>query len=223
MGSFFKDDKYEGMDFLTQAVRPLLWEPHEKFIQVPDEIEIEMDFLKETGRNLSINMTTFLKKVSKDYFGNSHDLYEVSKWFSIEVEKDTYIDLEKQEIIGSVKLVKKSTEISEQEILDYLAGQTFMDYRRRVQGEAKRAREIMELLGTTPESKKNSYNTLKNQVKDIIRENKLKIYNGNLILKMASWIERYVLDEDLQALANFSKLKVMTHKNEPIYSMKEIV
>jgi hypothetical protein len=98
-----------------------------------------------------------------------------------------------------------------------------MDYRRRVQGEAKRAREIMELLGTTPESKKNSYNTLKNQVKDIIRENKLKIYNGNLILKMASWIERYVLDEDLQALANFSKLKVMTHKNEPIYSMKEIV
>ena len=224
MGNFFKDDKYEGMDFLTQAVRPLLWEPHEKFIQIPDEIEIEMDFLKNI-KHLSINLRDILKKVSHDYFGTSNDLNEVHRWFSIEVEKDTYIDLEKQEIVGSIKLVKKQSEIPEQDILDHLADKAFQDYRGKVKGQAKRAREIMELLGTTPENSngRNSYRILQKQVRNIIKENKLKIYNGDLILKMSGWIEKYTLDEDLQALANFSKLKVMTHKNEPIYSMKEIV
>jgi len=224
--SFFKDERYEDMDYLTKAVRPILWSPSDKYAQFPDEIEIGIEHIE----GHSIRMREILEKFSIEYFDDKEALNDVANWFTLDVEEGTYVDLLDNKLIGSIKLKKTKITVQDSDILQIMndtwkesSGWQF----RPGAGGAKRAREILDLIGVDitniGKGKKDTLRLLKSSIENLIENNTLKIYNGDLMIRMMNWILNYINIEDLQALANFSKLKVMTHKNEPIYSMKEIV
>ena len=45
----------------------------------------------------------------------------------------------------------------------------------------------------------------------------------DLLLKAVNWACDYIKTGNLASLTNFNKLKVMTYKKDPIYSMEETV
>jgi hypothetical protein len=63
---------------------------------------------------------------------------------------------------------------------------------------------------------------LRSAVEGIIGEDKWLIRNGELIRKMLMWISQYLNHGNVAAMANLSKLKIMTHTKQPIYSIKEV-
>lgn len=71
-------------------------------------------------------------------------------------------------------------------------------------------------------SKEQKWLTIKRQWKTIIQENQWKIRDGDLIVKASYWIRDTILHDDVNAYANFCRLKVMTHGNVPIYEMQEL-
>ena len=221
MGNFFKDEKFQDMDFLTQAVRPFIWEPYDSYIQLPEEIDLPYEMFK--SKTSSLRLTEILASVSKEFFGKREALFQVGEWFDVKVEDGTYIDLNERKIVGKVTLIKTKDPSEEEVIQQLVSAVNWLNHPKpKVNGLASRSKEILELLGQPPEGR-NAFYTLQKTVKKTLLENKLKIFNGDLMTKMSKWIYDYALDGDIQALANFSKLKVMTHKGEPIYSMKEIV
>jgi hypothetical protein len=90
-----------------------------------------------------------------------------------------------------------------------------------------RANEILELLGNSdaglrsrsPRKKKES---LYYRLKNLFETNEWNIKDTELANKIGVWIVSYILNGDLSALSNFCRLKVMTHKGQPIYSMEEV-
>jgi hypothetical protein len=221
LGSFFKDEKFQDMDFLTQAVRPFLWEPYDSYIQLPEEIGVPYEMFK--SKTYGLRLSSILTSVSEEFFGKREALYPVIEWFDVKVEDGTYIDLNERKIVGKVTLIKTKDPSEEEVIQQLVSAVNWLNHSKpKVNGLASRSKEILELLGQPIESR-NTFYTLQKTVRAALLENKLKIFNGDLMTKMSKWIYDYVVDGDIQALANFSKLKVMTHKGEPIYSMKEIV
>jgi hypothetical protein len=57
---------------------------------------------------------------------------------------------------------------------------------------------------------------------EIIRNDSWKVRNLDLMIKAATWIREFVVNGNLAAMANFTKLKCMTYNGKPIYSMEEI-
>ncbi len=56
----------------------------------------------------------------------------------------------------------------------------------------------------------------------LFKTNEWKIKDTELANKVGFWIKDYIVDGNLAAYSNFCRLKVMTHKDQPIYSMEEV-
>ena len=52
-------------------------------------------------------------------------------------------------------------------------------------------------------------------------KNEWNIRDIGLSNRIAKWIKLYLCDGNLAAYTNFCKLKVMTHDDDPIYSIDE--
>src|SRR5687768_10811530 len=90
-----------------------------------------------------------------------------------------------------------------------------------------RMNEILELLGNRKDYLKTKSTSSKihgmiSGFMDIIKNDEWKIRNTDLALNAAKWIAKYCNSGDPGALMQFTRLKCMTHKGQPIYSMEDI-
>ena len=90
-----------------------------------------------------------------------------------------------------------------------------------------RANDIMELLGGCEEglrsrSDRRKKSVIHKRVGEIFKDNLWNIRDTELATKVGSWIRCYIENGNLAAYSNFCRLKVMTHKGQPIYSMEEV-
>lgn len=233
--SVFADKKFENLDWISQATEPIDSELNNILAVIPDEVVVNFEtYRKMVGDNygLDISLNRMVNFATQEYYGKSLSWEQrnaIDNCFDIQMDDNVIIDFEKSQIFGTLKLIKVQTTMDEK-ILEGMLGREgimaigSMYFNGSGLG---RANEVMELLGkcegglrTRSERRKRAF--IKTRLTELFKNNEWKIKDTELANKVGYWIKDYVVDGNLASFSNFCRLKVMTHKDQPIYSMEEI-
>ncbi len=231
----FDDKKFEELDWISQATEPIDSIMNEVLSLIPDETMIDFPTYKKMVGNYDLNLSMsrivdYLIKRHTDHISISYQQRNVLvDCFSIEIDPQVLLDFEKQQIVGSIKVIKIASTVDEK-VLENMLGYEGVEEVGRVficSSAMGRANEIMELLGKCEEglrtrSERKKRSIMKNRLAALFKHNEWKIKDTELANRVGFWIRDYIKDGNLAALSNFCRLKVMTHKGQPIYSMEEI-
>lgn len=233
----FDDKKFEELDWISQATEPIDSDLNEVLAAIPDETLIDFKLYREMlGDNYTTDLT-IERMVSHFIYKNANGRYLswnergiIHPCFQIEMSSDVIIDFETKVIHGEIKLIKTQFSLDEK-VLEAFLGKEGIDGLSSIyygKEGLSRMNEVMEILGGCEEGlrtrayrRKNSI--LKSRLIKLFKNNEWKIKDTELANKVGKWIKAYVVDGNLAAWSNFCRLKVMTHKDQPIYSMEEIV
>lgn len=243
--SLFKDEKYENLDWISQATEPMESHLTQLLSQLPETFEVDYDkYIYHARNSYSFNMEvrdiirellpdTEAYKAMKDsgHDGLTYDEHDtLLSCFKMEVEEGTVLDCINKKLTGSIRMVKIKHVIDDK-VIENMLGSRGLNYFRghvgRYNIDFKRTTDIMEIMGDVDpgfyrtRSAHNKFNAVYNRMKKLLRENEWKIKDTELANKVARWAADYIADGNLAAYANFCKLKVMTHKGVAIYSMEE--
>jgi hypothetical protein len=232
----FDDKKFEELDWISQATEPIDSELNEILAALPDDLTIDFETYKSmVGDNYTMDLS--LDRIVS-YLVKHHAAKTLS-WsqknvivpcFSIEMDETVYLDFESKRISGDIKVVKIQSTMDEK-VLEGLLGKEGIDSVQSMFFSGPgigRANEVMEILGgiedaafkTRSERKKKHF--LVKRLVTLFKTNEWKIKDTELANKVGRWIKEYIVDGNLASFSNFCRLKVMTHKDQPIYSMEEV-
>lgn len=233
----FDDKKYEELDFVSQLTRPIDSKLNEVLSLIPESIVLDFDTFKSMVGTYSysndLSISTAVDYLASKYAQVSLSYTErnaLHKMFRFEFGgEDVIIDFEQNKIFGDIKLVKLA-ETTDEKVLESILGRDGIDAcsSMSIYGDAfGRANEILELLGksekyTKTRSAYKKRDGIRRRLVEIFKANEWDIRDTELANKVGFWIRDYVTEGNLAALSNFCRLKVMTHKNQPIYSMEEV-
>jgi hypothetical protein len=229
----FDDKKYEELDWISKAVEPVEANIAKLLSELPDQYVFDYStFLKVAGDNyrLSLNTRRALlhaasaegKRVEYD------DLVLLEGCYELAVSPNTLINFETETLEGEIKLIKVKNTFDDEELKNMLGFKGIRELSSIIYSNmtVSHVHEVAELLGkcehiTKFRSKRKKIIILKNRVKEIFANNEWNIKDVELANKMCTWIAMYITKGNMAAYTNFCKLKVMTHKGLPIYSMEE--
>jgi hypothetical protein len=234
----FDDKKFDELDWISQATEPIDSQMNEILAKIPDVVEIDFALFKKIttdSYSLDISISTVVR-----YFANKfcpghnmgyQQLNALEKCFKFELSSDEIIlNFAEQTMSGEIVLIKAATTMDEK-VLENLLGVegieslSYHDMARDTN--VSRMNEILELLGKCDEglrtrSARKKFQAIQRRLKSLFKTNEWKIKDTELANKVSFWIRDYVTDGNLAAFSNFCRLKVMTHKDQPIYSMEEV-
>lgn len=242
----FNDKSYDDLDWLSKATEPIDSHIDDIIAFLPDSKEIDFDFfLMLSSRSeyfayseIRINIIVdFLLKAStntnvyQSFYDLAHDQKrEIMKCFAFETEGNPLLDFEKKTIHGGTIIFKKISNVLSEKQQNKILGSKGIYSVKTINlrnFDTKRAKEIIELIDISGvvknvRSANSVQKMLVTKLSDLFIKNEWKIKNTELADKVGLWITSYIVDGNLSAYTNFCKLKVMTHKNDPIYSMEEV-
>lgn len=233
----FDDKKFEELDWISQATEPIDSQLNEVLGLIPEVINVDFDlYIKIASMGYGLDLSTrgavdycvrnYCKHINVTYDNVSH----LRNLFKFEADGEMTINFEDRTLSGNLRIIKLANTMDEK----VLAGMLGRDGVMRVssmnitQDGLSRANDIMELLGkcdaglrTRSERKKRQM--IVSRLTELFKNNEWIIKDTELANKVGMWINQYVVDGNLAAYSNFCRLKVMTHKGQPIYSMQETI
>jgi hypothetical protein len=235
----FDDKKFEELDWISQATEPIDSQMNEILGKVPETFNIDFKTyqdLTEGAYSIDISLSKVISFVTNKFAYGSNISYQqrsaLEQCFQLEFSTDEIIlDFERQMIYGGeITLVKLNSTMDEKVLEGMLGGEGIdaLSYLAlRNNGALSRMNEVMELLGKCEaglktRSERRKRHTLLNRLRTLFKTNEWKIKDTELANKVGLWIRDYINDGNLAAFSNFCRLKVMTHKDQPIYSMEEV-
>lgn len=241
--SVFQDKKFEQLDWISQATEPIDSQLNEILAKMPDSIDIDFNLYNSIRNNswFDINVASvLLSKISElnlDARNMIHaQITVLEKYFEFQVSiagrAGLIIDYEQRQITGgTIKLVKLANTMEEKD-LKHILGQEGQDLVRYMSigtpHQINCLNEVMEILGKCDEGLKTrsihkKRRFLDQRLKQLFKDNEWNIRDTELANKVGIWIKRYIQDGEIASFTNLCKLKVMTHKGQPIYSIEEVV
>lgn len=231
----FDDKKFEGLDWISQATEPIDSALNEILGAIPEEIIIDFEMYSRIATSYSMNLSleTCISYAIQKYAAGQTISWEnrgvLEPCFEIQMDDEVTLNFETRQISGRIALVKIQSTLDEK-VLEGLLGQGGIAQVSQMYFNGPgvgRANEIMELLGGCQEglrgrSERKKRHIIKNRLIKLFKGNEWKIKDTELANKVGYWIKDYVVDGNLAAFSNFCRLKVMTHKGDPIYSMEEV-
>lgn len=231
----FDDKKFDELDWVSQAIEPIDSKLNEYLSALPDELVFDYQQLASyaSGSYPSLNITHVISRLlSYSPVRGSPSWREMnllSQCFKFEISDDVVINFEESTLVGEIKLVKVQQTL-EEDVLKSILGKEGIETFTYVSvpfDAGPRMNEIMEILGgcdaalrTKSTLKKRRF--INNRLVELFKTNEWNIKDTELANKVGIWISLYVKSGDMAAFSNFCRLKVMTHKDQPIYSMEEI-
>lgn len=237
-----RDEVYEKLDYLSQLTEVVFGPQNLVLGRVPDRIEITFDEISRFKRSLWSSKNGFEVSIQSLLYNNlpKEDwdyISDILQYFKLEVSDDFELDLTNKKMTGTLFLVKTLQQIDEKKLLE-----TAIEKATRVMSHydwpAKRLREkIATVLNTfeqgrgTEWAKKlegrvswSGHQEIKKVFTNLILENKWRIRDAAVILKVGEWIQSYLSDEgdSSTGLVNLLKLKIMVDKDLPVYSVDEV-
>lgn len=234
----FDDKKFDGLDWISQATEPIDSKMNEVLALMPDNIDIDFNMYRSFlgsrnyGTDLSISYVVgyYIAKANIELSYQQQEA--LVKCFKFEMEgDDVLLDFENKVISGGkLSLVKTTTTMDEQLLKNMLGAEGIeqLSYcNTRDFSCMSRMNEVMELLtkceqGLKTRSVHKKRSVMVNRLKTLFKDNEWNIRDTELANKVGTWIRDYIQDGNLAAFSNFCRLKVMTHKGQPIYSMEEV-
>lgn len=233
--SFFQDKEYEEMDWLNLAQEMPVFTANDILIAMPDEIAITADVIANHGTPWNqIDLDSILKShVPEGTHPNiKNALY---KAYTFKVEDGTTYNFKTRNLRGEINLVKNFQMYEGEKLMKLMVNLTQTILRDRLGNipyksldVSGRVNEIVDFLNNDSGIRKTrslnrKIRILHHQYTTVIKEDKWRLRDMDLLLKAVNWACDYIKTGNLASLTNFNKLKVMTYKKDPIYSMEETV
>lgn len=231
--SLFKDEKYEELDWISQAVEPIQTELAIILEQLPDLVEYDAHQLTEAlhNRNTFINTHTVILRIlqQKSITLKANAINCLESCFQIDCAPNTTFHAKTMDMIGHLRVIK-TTHTIDQDLLTKTLGKDGLDMLSSLwaipHSGIARLNELAEIIGdadmvlkTRGSHKK--VNQFLIRVKKLFETNEWNIKDYELANRVHDWMYRYIVDGNLAAMNNFCRLKVMTHKGVAIYSLNE--
>ena len=232
--SFFQDKEYEDMDWLNLAVEEPTFSLNDILVTLPNEIEVTPELIKTAINYNELTMDMLLNEyIPKGMPRRDIDhLLSAYTWKLPEDGSELIFNFETEELSEPLFLIKETMFFEGQKLIEVvwsICNNIIIDSISNNRGvEASRINEIADFLNSdnkirSTRSLQRKVGVLQRGFNTIIKEDKWKIRNMDLLIKSVTWACEYIRTGNLAALTNFNKLKVMTHKKQPIYSMEETV
>lgn len=235
----FDDKKFEDLDWISQATEPINSRLNDVLQSIPDSITIDFEIYRRVvsnGYDLDLSIQKIVSYMVEQYSKGANLAHEelgvVDRCFELQITGEKLIvNFEDNTISGGeIKLVKINTTMDEK-VLQSIMGKDGLDgliyCSMETDGYLNRMNEIMELLGKCDDglksrSERSKRRQIVSRLHTIFSKNEWKIRDTELANKVGFWVKDYVCNGNLASFSNFCRLKVMTHKDQPIYSMEEI-
>ena len=232
----FDDKKFEQLDWMTQMTETIESEMNGLLARLPDRINIDADKILSnvSGGRFSLPRYGVVRELINNLEEKSmltYDEYEIlAGCFRFEGPEQVEFNASSGTLTHGIALVKTVATI-EDAILQKIMGRRGLEQLRferfaPVPEVLGRMNEILDMLGKCESEMRNKSANKKQRaivarLTDVFATNEWRIRDTTLANKVCFWIKGYIKDGNLPDLINFSKLKVMTHSNMPIYSVEE--
>ena len=233
--SIFEDKTYSAMDWVSQAVEPIVSSLNDKLATFPNEFVFTNNDIARLATNgysdLSITEDQLIEHALRKHMNAdlSKVEAEIVNAYDVVVDGEPWIDMTRNTLEGgTIRLIKTTDHFDEKSLLGMM-GKTGLHKlgtldTRRV--DVARVNEIIELIGGYDALlKTKSIGTkcqgIQNALGTIMSLNKWNIRNVDLSNRVVEWVYLYLQHGNLAALTNFCKFKVMTHEGQAIYSVQE--
>jgi len=228
----FEDKVYDDLDEMSKLVEPYVYSKNERLSLIPDKIEVAANVILEMKPTQykwnGDDVNDCLKKAG-------HDVpFILQPFFEFQVEDLEEGDCVKinfgdKTISHKIFMVKTKIAYDDDELFAMIKRQLthkIVGALWRSQNVDKpRLNEIADLYGAKAAKSARGYKTkvreLCRHLVSMIDERKLDIRDVDLANRFNDWVISYIRYGNLAALSNITKVKIMTHKNRPIYSIEE--
>jgi len=236
-----RDEVYEKLDYLSQLTEVVVGPQNEVLGRVPDRIELTLDqintFKQESygALGFELNVSSILMHILPH--ADQACITDIVEHFQLQVSQDFELDLANQTMVGTITLVKVNQQIDEKKILELAIAKSCRNVSYYSWPHKRLKEKIATVLNTFESGRGTEWAqkltgraawdgevAIKNTISEMILENKWRVRDVNVILKIGSWINTYLADEsdkDL-GLVNLVKLKMMLDKDLPVYSVDEV-
>jgi len=234
----FDDDKLGQLDWMSQMTETIDSDLNATLAKLPDRVAITaVDILPTRNSYLSLSVGSiledYIERVSKNVSLSWEEDNLLQACYAFEVVGDAEIDIKTGVLSGKITLVKLKQTFSDEELQPLMGKKGIAAIGRssdygHADAPIDRLNEILEILGGRKEamngrSGKKKVAAIKERLVEIFKTNEWRIRDMALSNKVGFWIKGYIDSGNLCNLVNLTKLKVMTHNNMPIYSVKEEV
>jgi hypothetical protein len=237
-----RDEKYEKLDYLSQLTEIVVSPQNEILGNLPERLKIDFELfskVKTRAWNLSLGFEVNVTQILIEILSLREREYieDIRKCFTLEASEDLEVDFDTQKMTGTLVLVKIDNQLDEKKLLE-MAIEKAKRHLSYYCWPAKRLREKISTVldvfetGSGSEWAKTAYGRsgyegerkICEALTSVILDNKWRIRDTSIIIKMGSWIQGYLKDEDESntGLVNLIKLKIMVDKDLPIYSIDEV-
>jgi len=234
----FDDVKLEQLDWMTQMTETIDSDLNGVLAKLPDRFVISVQQIIEGGGSsyMSLSVRDIIRNMIKEASGcislTWHEESILEDCFNFELKGEPEIDLRTHTMTGEINMVKVVQTLSDEKLQKFMGkkgieaiGRARRDWGREG-APLERLNEILDILGGCNEAMKNRSGNkkvaaIKERLTHIFETNEWRIRDTTLANKVGFWIRGYIFNGNLADLTNLCKLKVMTHNNMPIYSVKE--
>jgi hypothetical protein len=236
-----RDEVYERLDYLSQLTEVVLGPQNELLADIPDRIELSLDDImqvKSPTWNLNHSLDVEILRVLRARVPEEkwHVLTSIRDHFAFEVSPNFMLDLRNQVMVGTIALVKRKTQMDEKRMLE-LALESAERELLAANWPSKQLRtRVVTVMNTLEPNKGNEWaakhegrvawpaqRAIYKLLRDVILENKWRVREASVIVRMGTWINSYLSDSDGGVgLVNLVKLKIMVDKDVPVYSIEEV-
>ncbi len=229
--NLFEDKEYDKLDWLNKAVEPFIFPPNDILAVMPEQVDFDYNTLWELMKEhhqLGLHIETLVQ-----FAAQKHDIelgttrLMVCEQYTVEVQSDTTFDFEAKTMTGGIRLIKKKSQLTDEDITELLCIKLRekLVYVGTEQDYLPRLNEVLDVIGVKETRNSRSARYKRDEICEalvkVVREDKWRVRNYELMLKTGEWIKAYVEQGNLAAMSNFTRLKCMVHKGAPIYSMEE--
>ena len=237
-----RDEAYEKLDYLSQLTEVVIGPQNEVLARIPDRIELSFEQVrrfKDRTWGTRAGFQIGIERILGNVLSTSDSAYidDIKKHFDFEVTPDFQYDLANGTMTGTITLIKIAQQVDEKKLLE-IAIDKSCRILSHYEWPAKRLRDKISTVlnvfepGSGLEWAKKldgkagwaGQAAIKAALSSAILENKWRIRDANVIIKVGSWINSYLSDDSDSStgLVNLLKLKIMIDKDLPIYSVDEV-
>lgn len=244
MGSL-RDKVFEELDYFSQVTEVVISSHNELLASIPDRIELTVEDITRNSipfwrpdKSFGINVKSVLRnnlELEVDYQSNRL-INEIADNFEFEISPDFELDIVNKQIKGSITLVKKNSYIDERQLLKLAVDNAVYKLSQETWPNRRLKERVITVLNTLEHGRGqewlkelqgavrgSAYLAINNLLNEVIMDNKWRIRDTSIIIKMGTWINDYLSNrENNVGLVNLVKLKIMVDKGQPIYSINEV-
>lgn len=227
--SIFEDKVFENMDWLNQTIEPIVFSGNDVLLSMPSVIEIpKEDIMTTITSNATIYYSKIIRRemnarnIAPGYYKLLSDAYVIKS-----PDESILIDL-RDDCFPTILLEKTIDSMDDKSIMQYVVDRTheIISYHTYSYTDTGRINELLDILDSSKHfpatrSLKKKRQQISQCYRIAITTDAWRIRDADLMIRIAHWINTYAQDGNLASLRNLSLMKVMTHKNKPIYSIKE--